>query len=106
MQPTVLIRAVILTLLCASAVLAVGGGDIIFNIKGADPVLFSHDHHSKVKGLKCAACHFTRFSAGTGYEMKKQSITKRDFCSLCHNGMKGFDASSERNCARCHKKHS
>jgi hypothetical protein len=36
--------------------------------------------------------------------MKKESITKRDFCEHCHNGMKGFDAGSAKNCSRCHKK--
>jgi hypothetical protein len=36
--------------------------------------------------------------------MKKEAITKRDFCEHCHNGMKGFDAGSSKNCTRCHKK--
>ena len=88
----------------ASAAFAVGGGDITFPLKNADPVLFSHDHHSKARGLKCAACHFTRFASGTGYELKKELITKQEFCNLCHNGMKSFDSGSERNCIRCHRK--
>lgn len=104
MQPYGFVRAVTLTLLAASTVLAVGGGDIVFPLKNADPVHFSHDHHAKARGLKCAACHFNKFAKGTGYEMKKETITKRDFCVHCHNGMKGFDAAAERNCMRCHRK--
>lgn len=91
-------------MLFAATVLAVGGGDITFKLTKADPVQFSHDYHAKVRGLKCAACHFNKFAKGTGYEMKKESITKRDFCEHCHNGMKGFDAASDRNCLRCHKR--
>jgi c(7)-type cytochrome triheme protein len=88
----------------ASTASAIGGGDIEFKPAGTDPVLFSHDYHSKTRGLKCAACHFKKFSKGQGYEMKKETITKRDFCSHCHNGMKSFDAASGKNCTRCHKK--
>ena len=96
---------VIVTILwSAPAVLAAGGGDIQFSLTKADPVLFSHDLHLKAKGLKCAACHFQKFSKGAGYEMKKETITKREFCEHCHNGMKAFDAGSTKNCARCHKK--
>jgi hypothetical protein len=36
--------------------------------------------------------------------MKREKMTKRDFCEHCHNGLKGFDARSEKNCSRCHKK--
>ena len=96
----------IMVLLCAvgTTVFAIGGGDITFKPAGADPVIFSHDHHAKDRGIKCAACHFQRFSKGQAYEMNKETLTKRDFCSHCHNGMKSFDASAAKNCTRCHKK--
>jgi c(7)-type cytochrome triheme protein len=99
-----LLNTLLFLLAAASMASAIGGGNIEFKPVGVDPVLFSHDYHSKVRGLKCAACHFQKFSKGQGYEMKKESISKRDFCSLCHNGMKSFDAASEKNCTRCHKK--
>jgi len=101
---TVLLLAIIPLLCSAGTILAAGGGDIAFNLTKADPVRFSHDYHLKLRGLKCAACHFNKFSKGSGYEMKKESITKRDFCEHCHNGMKAFDAAGTNNCARCHKK--
>lgn len=95
----------VMTLLCpAGTIIAAGGGDIAFNLTKVDPVRFSHDYHLKLRGLKCAACHFNKFSKGSGYEMKKESITKRDFCEHCHNGMKAFDAAGTKNCARCHRK--
>jgi c(7)-type cytochrome triheme protein len=83
---------------------ALGGGDITFDLQKADPVRFSHDYHLKVRGLKCAACHFSKFSEGAGYKMKREAITKQDFCEHCHNGMKSFDVSSTKNCIRCHRK--
>ncbi|NTW59084.1 MAG: hypothetical protein HGA43_07950 [Nitrospirae bacterium] len=104
MRNALLLNTILFLLAAASTAYAVGGGDIEFKPAGADPVQFSHDFHSKARGLKCAACHFQKFSKGQGYEMKKESITKRDFCSHCHNGMKSFDAASGKNCTRCHKK--
>ncbi len=83
---------------------AAGGGDITFELQKADPVHFSHDYHLKLRGLKCTACHFSKFAKGASYEMKKETMTKRDFCEHCHNGMKGFDAASPNNCVRCHTK--
>jgi len=82
-----------------------GKGNITFTPSNAAPVVFSHDFHTKMRGVKCAACHFESFSAsGNSFQMKKEKLTKRDFCEHCHNGMKSFDAKSEKNCGRCHKK--
>jgi len=104
MRNALLLFTSLLVFATVTTVLAVGGGDITFTPTGSDPVYFSHDYHAKARGLKCAACHFKKFSKGQGYEMKKETITKRDFCELCHNGMKSFDAGSAKNCTRCHKK--
>lgn len=80
-------------------------GNILFTPKNADPVMFSHDYHIKTRGVKCAACHFRTFAnSANGFDMKKEKLTKRDFCEHCHNGLKGFDATSEKNCGKCHKK--
>jgi len=102
----IVIIALLLSGLSAAGALAAGGGDIAFNPQNADPVLFSHDLHLKLRGLKCAACHFSKFSKGSGYEMEKKLITKRDFCVHCHNGLKAFDIDATNNCVRCHKKRS
>lgn len=95
---------IVLSLSCTFAFADAGKGDITFNLRKADPVVFSHDYHTKARGVKCSACHFQTFSASGTYHMKKDKMNKRDFCEHCHNGMKGFDARSEKNCARCHKK--
>jgi c(7)-type cytochrome triheme protein len=104
MRKAILVAVLLLLIASSVTVLAVGGGDITFTLQKADPVHFSHDYHMKARGLKCVACHFQKFSKGQGYEMKKETITKRDFCEHCHNGMKGFDASGTKNCMRCHIK--
>lgn len=104
MRHAILLFALLALCSAPTAVYAIGGGDVTFTLKSADPVHFSHDYHMKARGLKCVACHFQKFSKGQGYEMKKETITKRDFCEHCHNGMKGFDAGSAKNCTRCHRK--
>jgi len=106
MLRAIVIIAVLLSSMPVAGVLAAGGGDVTFSPQKADPVLFSHDLHLKSRGLKCAACHFNKFSRGAGYEMNKESITKRGFCVHCHNSMKAFDLDSTNNCVRCHKKRS
>lgn len=80
-------------------------GDIEFRPPNTDPVLFSHEVHTKAKGIRCGACHFRMFEkVGGSYQMKKEKLIKRDFCLYCHNGMKGFDAQDPKNCGRCHKR--
>ena len=101
MRLTLALLLVVLTSLPAFA--ANDKGNITFEIKNAGSVLFSHDHHTKARGVKCSACHFQTFSEGKeSFRMKRDKLTKRDFCEHCHNGLKGFDARSEKNCSRCH----
>jgi c(7)-type cytochrome triheme protein len=96
---------IIAVVLFGAYALADGGGDIIFRPAGMDPVLFSHDYHIKTRGIRCNACHFKGFAKeANGYQMQKEKLNKRDFCGHCHNGMKGFDATSNSNCSRCHRK--
>ena len=92
-------------LLLSPAYAETSKGDIVFTLKTADTVVFSHDFHTKTRGITCAACHFRTFQEdGASFHMKKEKLNKRDFCGHCHNGMKSFDLQSEKNCARCHKK--
>lgn len=104
MRNAILLFVLLFLFATGATVYAIGGGDITFTLQKADPVHFSHDYHMKSRGLKCVACHFQKFSGGKTYEMKKEVITKRDFCEHCHNGMKSFDAESSKNCTRCHRK--
>ena len=94
-----------LLLVVHTTAIAEGGGNVTFEPAGADQVVFSHDFHLKTKGIKCTACHFSTFSQGSGsFQIKKEKLNKRDFCQHCHNGLKSFDVSLDKNCARCHKK--
>lgn len=82
----------------------VGGGDIQFKPKNANPVLFSHEKHVNEKGLKCTGCHYQLFQmARNSYKMDMSKITKGEFCGKCHNGEKAFDVKDTAQCARCHK---
>jgi len=101
----ILFLSIVLVLFSTSAFSTEGGGDITFKLTSADPVHFSHDFHLKSRGIKCVACHSQLFAdAGGSYKMKKEKMTKQNFCSHCHNGMKSFDTQSAKNCSRCHKK--
>jgi c(7)-type cytochrome triheme protein len=97
-----------LVLFCSLSTVAlaenVGGGDLTFTPKGANPVLFSHQIHVNVKGLKCTGCHYQVFQMTKGsYKMDMSKITKGSFCGKCHNGQKAFDVKEAAGCARCHK---
>ncbi len=82
----------------------VGGGDLTFTPKDAKPVIFSHDVHVNVKGVKCTGCHYQVFQMSKGsYEMDMKKITKGEFCGKCHNGQKAFDVKDPNNCGKCHK---
>lgn len=83
----------------------VGGGDLTFTPKNADPVVFSHQKHVNDKGLKCTGCHYQIFQMAQGsYKMEMSKINKGDFCGKCHNGQKAFDVKGTDNCNKCHKK--
>lgn len=104
MRKTRCFLAVLALLLAASAARG-AGGDITFTPRNLDPVVFSHEHHTKSRGVKCMACHFDKFAVGSGgFKISQEKLNKRDFCGHCHNGLKAFDMGAQTNCARCHKK--
>ena len=82
----------------------VGGGDIIFNPKNANQVVFSHDRHVKGKALKCTDCHYKVFQmAGGPLKTEMSSMSKGEFCGACHNGEKAFSVKDSKSCSKCHK---
>ena len=93
-----------ITMTTVGAAENVGGGDIKFTPKNANPVTFSHEAHVKSKGIKCTGCHYQIFHMAQGsYKMDMAKLTKGDFCGKCHNGQKSFDVKSPDNCVKCHK---
>jgi c(7)-type cytochrome triheme protein len=106
MKTIVLSSCVIILFLvvCFSAFGVTGGGDLTFKPAGVNPVVFSHDVHVNVKGLRCSGCHYAMFMVSSGsYKMDLKKITKADFCVKCHNGQKSFDVGNTNNCVKCHK---
>ncbi len=100
---TVLVLTVFLALPGLASAEKVGGGDLTFAPKNAQPVVFSHEKHVIEKGLKCTGCHYQIFQMEQGsYKMEMEKITKGDFCGKCHNGQKAFDVKDQNNCSRCH----
>ena len=94
----------VITVLLATSVLwaKVGGGDIIFRMKGAADAVFSHDGHV-TKGLKCTDCHYVLYATVEKHSKATMAeMQKGRSCGACHNGQKAFDVKA--NCDRCHKK--
>ena len=81
----------------------VGGGDVMFEVKNAGNVVFSHNNHVGGVGLKCTDCHdsiyVTKAKHKTAYMAQMQ---KGKSCGVCHNGKKAFDVKAD--CNKCHKK--
>lgn len=83
----------------------IGGGDLKFTPKGADPVLFSHESHvTKHKG-KCTDCHTKIFPMKKqDLKLTKEAHGENRHCGICHNGKKAFAMTTEADCAKCHTK--
>ncbi len=89
----------------------VGGGDIKYEPKGADPVTFSHENHVSQQKLKCTDCHTKIFKMKKeDLKITKEAHGEERHCGVCHNGKKEFNGkktfnqSSDADCAKCHKK--
>lgn len=81
-----------------------GGGDRTFKPEKAKPVFFSHDRHVTLSGKKCSACHYHTFQMAEGsFQMNMEKLNKGEFCGICHNGQRAFDAKDKANCEKCHK---
>ncbi len=103
LMPGIMFCAACLVLPGTAVAEKVGGGDLTFRPKGADPVFFSHELHVTEKGLKCSGCHYNIFQMQKGADkLEMGKITKGDFCGKCHNGEKSFDVKEPKNCSRCH----
>jgi len=89
----------------------VGGGEIKFTPKDADPVVFSHESHVGQQKLKCTDCHTKIFKMKReDLKMTREAHGKDQHCGVCHNGQKEFNGkktfsqSTDADCAKCHKK--
>jgi c(7)-type cytochrome triheme protein len=89
--------------LASAAIAKVGGGDILFPVKGAGKVLFSHDAHVGGAGLVCKECHDKLYITKAKHKkMTMAEMTKGTSCGSCHTVKKAFDVKG--NCNNCHAK--
>lgn len=94
---------IIALFLAYPALAVVGGGDVAFEVKTAGNVVFSHEGHVAVTGLKCTDCHDALYVAKAKHKKATMALmAKGQSCGACHNGKKAFSVKG--NCDRCHKK--
>lgn len=80
----------------------VGGGDIVFKVRDAGKVIYSHDLHVNIKGLKCNECHYRLYSTVAQHaRVTMADMRSGASCGTCHNGQRAFGV--EGNCNRCHR---
>jgi len=97
------IGLLIILLTAPLSFLTVGGGDIIFKIKRAGDVTFSHDSHVSNAGLQCTDCHDSLYITKEKHrKVTMAQMQKGQSCGACHNAKKAFDVKA--NCSNCHKK--
>ena len=79
----------------------VGGGDVIFQVKGAKPVTFSHQMHVVDATVGCRECHPKLFLDGVrSKHVTMAQMKKGQSCGACHDGKRapGLD-----DCKTCHR---
>jgi c(7)-type cytochrome triheme protein len=80
----------------------VGGGDIVFEVKGAGNVKFSHDTHVGM-GRQCTDCHDSLYVTKEKHrKVSMAEMSKGKSCGACHNGKQAFTVKGK--CDTCHKK--
>jgi c(7)-type cytochrome triheme protein len=96
---TILILAALAVAAPVAAV--VGGGDVTFEVKGADKATFSHDAHVVKAKLGCRDCHPKLFLDTTrSKRVTMAQMKKGQSCGACHDGKRapGLD-----DCSTCHR---
>lgn len=97
------ILVVVVAWLVASIALAVvGGGDVVFKMKDAGEVIFSHESHVGVHFLACTDCHAGVFTTRAQHKpVTMDQMAQGLSCGACHNGTRAF--SVRENCQLCHQ---
>ena len=79
---------------------------VIFHLKKAGRVVFSHKWHVIERKVPCDICHKSLHGK---YQEKAKKLDKKltdvidkEYCARCHSGKLAFDVSSEKSCGRCH----
>ncbi len=75
--------------------------NILYKVKGATDVTFSHDAHLAKGKVACRSCHNDRVITGKDRNVTMAQMEKGKTCGACHNGKQAFTVAS--NCGNCHK---
>jgi c(7)-type cytochrome triheme protein len=93
---------ILAALLAAAPVAAVvGGGDVTFQVKGADKAVFSHEKHVVGAKLGCRDCHPKLYlDTARRKRVTMKQMEKGQSCGACHDGKRaaGLD-----DCTTCHR---
>jgi len=91
--------ALLVLIVLASPVIAVGPGKtVVFQVQSGN-VVFDGTVHAKNKCNECHPALFKMKKGGETVTMKEMEAGKG--CGACHNGTKAF---AVKDCAKCHKK--
>jgi c(7)-type cytochrome triheme protein len=96
---TILILAALLVAAPVAAI--VGGGDVTFEVKGADKATFSHERHVVKAKLGCRDCHPKLYlDTARSKRVTMKQMEKGLSCGACHDGKRaaGLD-----DCNSCHR---
>ena len=88
--------------LAAPAAAVVGGGDVTFEVKGAEKAVFSHDRHVVGAKLGCRDCHpklYLDTARSKRVTMEQMEKAKRS-CGACHDGNRAVGLDQ---CDSCHR---
>ncbi len=81
----------------------IGGGDVVFQVKDAKKVVYSHDDHVTKFRLRCTECHHRLYAmAMTQQRSDMADMKSGKSCGACHNAQRAFGIAG--NCERCHNK--
>jgi c(7)-type cytochrome triheme protein len=93
---------ILAALLAAAPVAAVvGGGDVTFQVKGAEKAVFSHEKHVVGAKLGCRDCHPKLYlDTARSKRVTMKQMEKGQSCGACHDGKRaaGLD-----DCTTCHR---
>jgi c(7)-type cytochrome triheme protein len=96
---TILILAALA--LAAPVAAVVGGGEVTFEVKGAEKATFSHEVHVVNAKLGCRECHPKLYlDTARSPRVTMKQMEKGKSCGACHDGKRaaGLD-----DCSTCHR---
>lgn len=87
--------------LAAPVAAVVGGGEVTFQVKGAEKATFSHDAHVVGAKLGCRECHPKLYlDTKRSKHVTMKQMKAGQSCGACHDGKR---APGLADCSTCHR---